>query len=67
MTSSALFTDLYELTMAQVYAAERVDQTAVFELTFRKMPPTATILWLREPAARSPLVTPRAANRISRP
>jgi nicotinate phosphoribosyltransferase len=38
MTSSALFTDLYELTMAQAYAAERMDETAVFELTFRKMP-----------------------------
>jgi nicotinate phosphoribosyltransferase len=38
MTSSALFTDLYELTMAQAYAAERMDEAAVFELTFRKMP-----------------------------
>ena len=38
MKTSALFTDLYELTMAQAYAAERMDQTAVFELTFRKMP-----------------------------
>jgi nicotinate phosphoribosyltransferase len=38
MTTSALFTDLYELTMAQAYAAEHMDQTAVFELTFRKMP-----------------------------
>jgi nicotinate phosphoribosyltransferase len=38
MPVSALFTDLYELTMAQAYAAERMDQTAVFELTFRKMP-----------------------------
>lgn len=36
---SALFTDLYELTMAQAYAAEHMDQTAVFELAFRKMPP----------------------------
>jgi len=38
MTTSALFTDLYELTMAQAYAAEHMDQRAVFELTFRKMP-----------------------------
>jgi len=38
MTTSALFTDLYELTMAQAYAAEHMDGTAVFELTFRKMP-----------------------------
>lgn len=38
MSTSALFTDLYELTMAQAYAAERMDQYAVFELMFRKMP-----------------------------
>ena len=38
MKTPALFTDLYELTMAQAYAAEHMDQTAVFELTFRKMP-----------------------------
>ncbi len=37
-SASALFTDLYELTMAQAYAAEHMDDTAVFELTFRKMP-----------------------------
>src|SRR5579872_1740935 len=35
---SALFTDMYELTMAQAYDAEGMDQTAVFELIFRKMP-----------------------------
>jgi nicotinate phosphoribosyltransferase len=34
----ALFTDLYELTMAQAYQAEHMDQLAVFELTFREMP-----------------------------
>jgi len=38
MKTSALFTDLYELTMAQAYAAEHMDQLAVFELTFRQMP-----------------------------
>src|SRR5208337_277306 len=38
MKTSALFTDLYELTMAQAYAAEHMHQTAVFELAFRKMP-----------------------------
>ncbi len=38
MKMSALFTDLYELTMAQAYAAEHMDQLAVFELAFRKMP-----------------------------
>jgi len=39
MKTSALFMDLYELTMAQSYVAEHMDQLAVFELTFRKMPP----------------------------
>ena len=38
MKTRALFTDLYELTMAQAYAAEQMDQAAVFELMFRKMP-----------------------------
>ena len=36
---SLLFTDLYELTMARAYAAEGMDQPAVFELFFRKIPP----------------------------
>ncbi len=36
--SSALFTDLYEVTMAQAYAAERMSGTAVFETIFRKLP-----------------------------
>jgi nicotinate phosphoribosyltransferase len=36
---SALFTDLYELTMAQAYDAEGMDRPAVFELFFREMPP----------------------------
>lgn len=35
---SALFTDLYELTMAQAYHAEGMDQVASFELFFRKLP-----------------------------
>jgi len=34
----ALFADLYELTMAQAYEAEGMDQVAVFELYFRAMP-----------------------------
>ena len=34
----ALFTDLYELTMAQAYQTERMDQLAVFELAFQEMP-----------------------------
>ncbi|HVV46863.1 MAG TPA: hypothetical protein VHC72_16735, partial [Bryobacteraceae bacterium] len=33
-----LFTDLYELSMAQAYTAEGMDKTAVFELTSRKLP-----------------------------
>jgi len=36
----ALFTDLYELTMAQAYHAEGMDQLAVFELAFRQLPRT---------------------------
>ena len=35
---SALFTDLYELTMAQAYDEEVMTDPAVFELFFRKMP-----------------------------
>ncbi len=36
--SQELFTDLYELTMAQAYHAEHMNQAAVFELAFRQMP-----------------------------
>ena len=36
--SEALFTDLYELTMAQAYYAEGMNDLAVFELFFREMP-----------------------------
>ncbi len=36
--SSALFTDLYELTMAGAYHAEKMDAPAVFELFFRDLP-----------------------------
>jgi nicotinate phosphoribosyltransferase len=35
---SALFTDLYELTMAQAYDVLGMEQPAVFELFFREMP-----------------------------
>jgi nicotinic acid phosphoribosyltransferase len=35
---TALFTDLYEITMAQAYAAEWMSGTAVFETLFRKLP-----------------------------
>jgi nicotinate phosphoribosyltransferase len=34
----ALFTDLYELTMAQAYRAEGMAAKAVFELAYRKLP-----------------------------
>lgn len=36
---SALFTDLYELTMLGAYHAEGLTGTAVFELFFRELPP----------------------------
>ena len=36
---SALFTDLYDLTMAQAYHAEGLEQVAVFELGCRRLPP----------------------------
>jgi nicotinate phosphoribosyltransferase len=35
---TALFTDLYEITMAQAYVAERMSGIAVFETLFRKLP-----------------------------
>jgi nicotinate phosphoribosyltransferase len=35
---SALFTDLYELTMLQAYFAESMTASAVFELFFRQLP-----------------------------
>ena len=35
---TAMFTDLYEVTMAQAYVAERMSGTAVFETFFRKLP-----------------------------
>jgi nicotinate phosphoribosyltransferase len=37
---SALFTDLYELTMARAYDAEGMNAEAVFELFFRELPAT---------------------------
>jgi nicotinate phosphoribosyltransferase len=40
----ALFTDLYELTMAQAYHAEGMDQLAVFELAFRQLPPCRSFI-----------------------
>lgn len=35
---SALFTDLYELNMAQAYRAEGMYQSSVFEVAYRKLP-----------------------------
>ena len=37
-SSNALFTDFYELTMAQGYWKERMNQTVVFDMFFRKNP-----------------------------
>ncbi|MDS4070532.1 MAG: nicotinate phosphoribosyltransferase [Candidatus Competibacter sp.] len=39
ITNSALLTDLYQLTMLQTYHAERMNETAVFELFVRRLPP----------------------------
>src|SRR5437870_9761662 len=37
--SSALLTDLYQLTMLQAYLQQRMEDTAVFEFFVRKLPP----------------------------
>ena len=39
MSEDALFTDLYELTMLSTYLATRFRGPAVFEMTFRDLPP----------------------------
>lgn len=39
IAQSALLTDLYQLTMLQTYHAERMNETAVFELFARRLPP----------------------------
>ena len=36
--TSALFTDFYELTMAQGYWKQNMNQTVVFDMFFRKNP-----------------------------
>ena len=38
-SSSALLTDLYQLTMLQGYLEQRMEETAVFEVFVRKLPP----------------------------
>ncbi|MDH4329355.1 MAG: nicotinate phosphoribosyltransferase [Nitrospira sp.] len=43
-STSALLTDLYELTMAQAYLEQRMDERAVFELFVRKLPPHRNFL-----------------------
>ena len=43
-SSSALLTDLYELTMAQVYVEQQMDQPAVFEFFVRRLPPHRNFL-----------------------
>ncbi|KAA1251365.1 nicotinate phosphoribosyltransferase [Mycobacterium simiae] len=40
----ALFTDLYEVTMAQAYWADGMSGTAVFETFFRKLPPSRSYI-----------------------
>jgi nicotinate phosphoribosyltransferase len=39
IANSVLLTDLYQLTMLQTYHAERMHETAVFELFVRRLPP----------------------------
>jgi nicotinate phosphoribosyltransferase len=41
---SALLTDLYQLTMLQAYLEESMEETAVFELFVRKLPPRRNFL-----------------------
>lgn len=43
-STSALLTDLYELTMAQVYLEQQMDQPAVFEFFVRRLPPHRNFL-----------------------
>ncbi|HRD64877.1 MAG TPA: nicotinate phosphoribosyltransferase [Candidatus Competibacter sp.] len=39
IANSVLLTDLYQLTMLQTYHAERMQETAVFEMFVRRLPP----------------------------
>src|SRR5512147_1722149 len=43
-STSALLTDLYELTMAQAYLEQEMNAPAVFELFVRKLPPHRNFL-----------------------
>ena len=42
--TSALVTDLYQLTMLQGYFDQGMDETAVFEFFVRKLPPQRNFL-----------------------
>ena len=42
--SSPLLTDHYQLTMLESYLQQGMQETAVFELFFRKLPPTRNFL-----------------------
>ncbi|MFO1314371.1 MAG: nicotinate phosphoribosyltransferase [Burkholderiales bacterium] len=44
MSTGALLTDFYELTMLQAYHAQRMNAVAVFELFVRKLPPGRNFL-----------------------
>ncbi|HOW61696.1 MAG TPA: nicotinate phosphoribosyltransferase [Candidatus Contendobacter sp.] len=44
IADSVLLTDLYQLTMLQTYHAERMNETAVFELFVRRLPPERNFL-----------------------
>ncbi|HEX7012000.1 MAG TPA: nicotinate phosphoribosyltransferase, partial [Steroidobacteraceae bacterium] len=44
MNTTALLTDLYQLTMLQAYHAERMEETAVFEFFVRRLPPERNFL-----------------------
>jgi nicotinic acid phosphoribosyltransferase len=43
-SQSLLLTDFYQLTMLQAYWAAHMTETAVFELSVRKLPPTRNFL-----------------------
>ncbi|MCB1820876.1 MAG: nicotinate phosphoribosyltransferase, partial [Candidatus Competibacteraceae bacterium] len=44
IAQSALLTDLYQLTMLQTYHAERMQETAVFDLFVRRLPDRRSFL-----------------------
>src|SRR5215510_2561819 len=43
-STSALLTDLYQLTMVQAYLDQRMEEQAVFEFFVRKLPPHRNFL-----------------------